>query len=66
MADDMRNGHTSSVVRRIVLGAMVVIGAFMFVLPLATNLPGKSAASGDHDDVLPATDDQRGACPRGG
>ncbi len=47
MADDMRNRHTSSVVRRVVLGAMVVIGAFMFVLPLATNLPGKSAASGN-------------------
>ncbi len=47
MSNDMRSGHASSVVRRIVLGAMVVLGAFMFVLPLATNLPGKSAATGD-------------------
>ena len=47
MANDMKNRHTSSVLRRIVLGAMVVIGAFMFVLPLATNLPGKSAATGN-------------------
>lgn len=47
MPKELSNGPTRRLVQRIALGAMVVIGAFMIVLPLATNLPGKSAASGD-------------------
>jgi len=34
-------------VRRIALGAVAVIGAFLVIFPLAIGLPGKSAASGD-------------------
>src|ERR1700674_2925975 len=46
MANELSNRHSRSLVHRIALGAMVVIGAFLIVLPLATDLPGKSAASG--------------------
>ncbi len=40
-------GRAHGAVKRIALGAMVVIGAFLIVFPLATNLPGKSSATGD-------------------
>jgi hypothetical protein len=41
------NGHTRRLAQRIALAAMVVIGAFLVVLPLTTNLPAKSSATGD-------------------
>ena len=47
MAKELSTGHTRGAVQRIALGAMVVIGAFLIVLPLATNLPAKSAATGN-------------------
>ena len=47
MAHHVPTGRTRGVVKRIALGAMVVIGAFLIVFPLATNLPGKSSATGD-------------------
>jgi hypothetical protein len=47
MNKDLTNGHARGFVQRIALVAMVVIGAFLVVLPLATNLPAKSSATGD-------------------
>ena len=47
MTDHVSSGRTRGAVQRIALGAMVVIGAFLIVFPLATNLPGKSSATGD-------------------
>ncbi len=47
MAHTVPTGRTRGMVKRIALGAMVVIGAFLIVFPLATNLPGKSSATGE-------------------
>lgn len=47
MAKELSTGHTRGLAQRIALGAMVVIGAFLIILPLATNLPGKTAATGN-------------------
>jgi hypothetical protein len=47
MATEANGEHTRGLVQRIALVAMVVIGAFLIVLPLATRLPSKSAATGD-------------------
>ena len=47
MPKELSNGRTRGLVERIALGAMVVLGAFLIVLALATNLPGKSAATGN-------------------
>jgi len=47
MANHVSNGHSHRVVQRVALVAMAVIGAFLIVFPLATNLQGKSSATGD-------------------
>jgi hypothetical protein len=47
MQRDLENSHHQSWVTRFALGAVAVIGAFLIVIPLATGLPGKSAASGN-------------------
>src|ERR1019366_3066623 len=41
------NGHTRRLAQRIALAATVLAGAFRVFLPLTTNLPAKSSATGD-------------------
>ena len=47
MPKELTKGTTGGFVQRIALGAMVVLGAFLVVVALATGLPAKSAASGN-------------------
>jgi hypothetical protein len=49
MNNDLTNGHARGFVQQMALVAMVMIGAFLVVLPLATNLPAKSSATGDRN-----------------
>ncbi len=47
MRRDVTTPHSRGWVTRAALAALALIGAFLIVLPLATGLPGKSAASGE-------------------
>lgn len=47
MRREVDNPHSRGWLTRAALAAVAVLGLFLIVLPLATSLPGKSAASGD-------------------